>query len=78
MLHRRITLADEEYEQWRAGVPPDPTSSVGQRLELLRNTLEIIGSNPVFGVGTGGFGKAYADRAGGTGSPSRRIRTTRS
>ena len=55
MLHRRITLADEEFEQWRAGVPPDPTSSVGQRLELLRNTLEIIRHNPVFGVGTGGL-----------------------
>jgi O-antigen ligase len=67
MLHRRITLADEEYEQWRAGVPPDPTSSVGQRLELLRNTLEIIGSNKVYGVGTGGFGKAYADRVGAAG-----------
>lgn len=68
MLHRRITLADEEYEQWRAGVPPDPTSSVGQRLEILRNTLEIIGENPVLGVGTGGFRKAYSDRVGGTGA----------
>ena len=68
MLHRRITLADEEFEQWRAGIPPDPTSSVGQRLELLRNTLEIIGRNPVLGVGTGGLGKAYADRVGGTGA----------
>ena len=68
MLHKRITLADEEYQQWRAGVPPAPTSSVGLRLELLRNTLDIIGGNPVFGVGTGGFGKAYADRVGDTGA----------
>ncbi len=66
MLHKRITLADEEFQQWRAGVPPAPTSSVGLRLELLRNTLRIIESNPAIGVGTGGFGKAYADRAGGT------------
>ncbi|MET0682072.1 MAG: O-antigen ligase family protein [Casimicrobiaceae bacterium] len=70
MLHRRITLADEEFAQWRAGVPPDPTSSVGLRLEFLQNTLEIIGANPVLGVGTGGFGKAYADRFGGTGAPA--------
>ena len=35
---------------------------------MLRNTLEIIGDNPVLGVGTGGFGKAYADRVGGTGA----------
>jgi len=68
MLHKRITLADEEYAQWRAGVPPDTTSSVGQRLELLRNTLEIISGNVVFGVGTGGFGRAYADRVGGAGT----------
>ena len=46
MLHRRITLADEEFAQWRAGVPPDPTSSVGLRLEFLQNTLEIIRGEP--------------------------------
>jgi O-antigen ligase len=68
MLHKRITLADEEYQQWRSGVPPAPTSSIGLRLELLRNTLEIIGKNPVFGVGTGGFGQAYADRVGDSGA----------
>ncbi len=78
MLHKRITLADEEYQQWRSGVAPAPTSSVGLRLELLRNTLEIIGDNPVFGVGTGGFGRAYADRvgdpgAGGTHNPHNEI-----
>jgi O-antigen ligase len=70
MLHRRFTLADEEYAQWRAGVPPEPTSSVGLRLEFLQNTLEIIGANPVLGVGTGGFRKAYADRVDGTGAPA--------
>jgi O-antigen ligase len=68
MLHKRITLAGEEYRQWRAGVPPAPTSSIGLRLDLLRNTLDIIGGNPVFGVGTGGFGQAYADRVGGPGA----------
>ena len=68
MLHRRIALADEEFVQWRAGVPPDRTSSVGLRLELLHNTLEIIRRNPVFGVGTGGFGNAYADLVGAKGA----------
>ena len=72
MVHRRFTLADEEFAQWRAGVPPDATSSVGQRLEFLRNTLEIIGKNPALGVGTGGFGKAYADRVAGTGAAGTR------
>lgn len=70
MLHKRITLADEEFAHWRAGVPPEPTSSVGLRLEFLQNTLEIIGANPVLGVGTGGFGRAYADRVDGTGAPA--------
>jgi O-antigen ligase len=68
MLHRRFTLADEEFAQWRAGIPPEPTSSVGLRLEFLANTLEIIGENPLLGVGTGGFGKAYAERVDGTGA----------
>ena len=40
------------------------------RLEFLENTLAIIGRNPVIGVGTGGFGKAYADRVDGTGAPA--------
>jgi O-antigen ligase len=66
MLHRRITLADEEFTQWRAGKPPEPTSSVGLRLEYLENTLDIIARNPAIGVGTGGFGKAYAERVQGT------------
>jgi len=65
-LHKRITLADDEFQQWQAGVPPDLTSSIGQRLEYLRNTLAIIGKHPVLGVGTGGFARAYADQVGGT------------
>ena len=63
MLHKRITLADDELQQWRTGAPPDLRSSIGQRLEILRNTMEVIRDNPVFGVGTGGFGAAYASLA---------------
>jgi len=66
MLHRRITLADEEFAQWRAGVPAEPTSSVGLRLEYLENALDIIARNPAIGGGTGGFAKAYAERVQGT------------
>jgi O-antigen ligase len=78
MLHQRVMLADEEYRQWRAGVPPAPTSSVGLRLELLRDTLEIIDSHPVFGVGTGGLAQAFARRvadpgAGGMHNPHNEI-----
>ena len=34
---------------------------------MIRNTIEVIRDNPVLGVGTGGFGKAYADLANRTG-----------
>ena len=64
MLHKRIALAEDEYQQWRSGERPQSTSSVGLRLEFLRHTLEVIHDHPVLGVGTGGFAKAYADRAG--------------
>jgi len=70
MLHKRFTLADDEYQQWRAGVPPDQSSSVGQRLELLRNTVDVIRDNPVLGVGTGGFAAAYAALASRSGDPA--------
>jgi O-antigen ligase len=53
MLHKRIMLADDELQQWRTGAPPDLRNSIGQRLEILRNTLEVIRDNPVLGVGTG-------------------------
>jgi O-antigen ligase len=67
MLHKRIMLADDELQQWRAGGPIDLKNSIGQRLEMLRNTIEVIRDNPILGVGTGGFGKAYADLANRTG-----------
>jgi hypothetical protein len=77
MLHRRITLADEEFAQWRAGVPrPDVIGRFASRVPA-----EHAGNHPrspVLGVGTGGFGKAYADRFDGTGAPARKIRTMRS
>lgn len=69
MLHKRVTMADDEFQQWRAGVPPDPTSSVGQRMDFLRNTLEIIREHPTLGVGTGGFPTAYATYASRAGDP---------
>lgn len=64
MLHKRVALAKDEFQQWRSGVLPESTNSVGLRLEFLHHTLEIIHDHPMLGVGTGGFAKAYADRAG--------------
>ena len=42
-------------------------SSAGLRLEYYRNTLALIGKNPVFGTGTGSFPAAYAELVQGTG-----------
>ncbi|MBL0703106.1 MAG: O-antigen ligase family protein, partial [Sulfurospirillum sp.] len=36
-----------------------PSTSVGQRLAFLFNSLEIIKENPIFGVGTGDFPQEY-------------------
>lgn len=72
MLHKRYTVADDEFQQWRAGVPAAPTSSVGQRMGFVHNTLDVIRENPVLGVGTGGFAEAYAAKARRTGeAPTR-------
>jgi len=60
----RVDLTTKEAEQWRPNVATD--TSVGQRLEFYRNTLEIVKRQPLLGVGTGGFFKAYEDQVQGT------------
>ncbi len=37
--------------------------SVTPRIEFLQNSLEIVREHPLFGVGTGGFPRAYAEHA---------------
>ncbi len=46
--------------------------SSAQRLEMYGTSLEIIREHPFFGVGTGGFPKAYAERASGNFIPDSR------
>jgi len=60
----RIALMLEEWNTWQPGV--DSQSSMGQRLGYFHNSLLIIRDHPIAGVGTGGFGKAYADKVAGT------------
>lgn len=43
--------------QWKPGAAD--TTSVGQRVEYIRNSARIIAGHP-FGVGTGGFSSAYS------------------
>jgi O-antigen ligase len=63
---QRIDLAISEATN-REHVPV-MGDSVGLRLEFTKNALAIIGDSPVFGVGTGGFPRAYAERVRGTSS----------
>jgi len=66
-FHSRITKAASEFSQWRPDQLASVGDSVGLRMEWYKNSLEIIGDHPVFGVGTGGFSKAYAEKIKGTG-----------
>lgn len=60
-LKQRVGKVADEVAAWRKD-ESSPTSS-GQRLDYYTNTLAIIRGNPVIGVGTGGFEKAYAGQA---------------
>jgi O-antigen ligase len=66
-FHTRITKAANEFSQWRPDQLAPVGDSVGLRMEWYKNSLEIIRGNPVFGVGTGGFRQAYAEKIKGTG-----------
>jgi O-antigen ligase len=67
----RVDRALQEYSAWTTGDPSleiTPRagleqSSIGLRLTFYRETLRIIREHPLAGVGTGGFPKAYAEKA---------------
>ena len=56
VFHDRVEQAREEI----AAFQDNPATSVGQRLLWWQNSAKIISQSPWFGVGTGGFGAAYA------------------
>jgi len=64
-LHQRAALAYREFSAAQPDVAA--TTSVGQRMEFYRNTLEIVRQRPLLGVGTGGFRQAYAEQVRDTG-----------
>jgi len=63
-LNLRFTSAVHEFSEWN----PEQANqtSVGIRLEFYKNSLQIICKNPLFGVGTGGFSKSYAQQVKGS------------
>jgi O-antigen ligase len=56
LVHDRVALGLNEMEH----VEQSPTqTSMGWRLVMWRNAVELIGEHPIFGVGTGSFETAY-------------------
>lgn len=58
-VHVRLSELIQEYGQWQPDRAAGIASATGLRMEFYYNSLKIIGENPLFGVGTGGFRSAY-------------------
>ena len=68
-LQQRVKLVATEIAAWQPGQGSQTSS--GLRMDYYTNSLAIIRDHPVFGVGTGGFEKAYAEKIRNTAmSPS--------
>ncbi|MDH5220479.1 MAG: O-antigen ligase family protein [Betaproteobacteria bacterium] len=65
-LHVRVLATVKEYNDWRAG---KTDRLVNARLEAWSNSVQIVREHPLAGVGTGGFGAAYAKQVEGTSMP---------
>ena len=57
-LYRGAAKVIQEYREWTPG-EAKITESIKQRLDFYRTSLEIVKESPVYGVGTGGFARAY-------------------
>jgi O-antigen ligase len=62
-LHMRTLATIKEYKDWRGG---NVDRVVNARLEAWSNSVQIVRQHPLVGVGTGGFGAAYARQVEGT------------
>jgi len=60
-FQQRLGLA--AGEQASSPISQGAQISTAQRLEFYRTSLAIIRDHPLLGVGTGGFSKAYAEKA---------------
>lgn len=63
-VHVRLSELIQEYGQWQPDRATSIASATGLRMEFYYNSLKIIGENPLFGVGTGGFRSAYQRKVG--------------
>jgi O-antigen ligase len=71
-LHKRAATGVGEAIQWQPGVTTGGDSSIGDRLEFYKRSIDILGAHPLAGVGTGGFAVAYEEEVKGIGvTPTR-------
>jgi len=61
IANKKLTQAYNEAIQVDANINNNIYTSIGVRIMFWRNTLSIIPKYPIFGVGTAGFDKAYAN-----------------
>lgn len=66
-FQERVLKANQEFSGWHEQRAVSVDNSIGLRMEWYKNSLEIIRDHPLFGVGTGGFPKAYAEKTQSTG-----------
>jgi O-antigen ligase len=67
VFHARVSRTAAEFHMWRSGQVPvvAETSEEGGlwvRLAFYQDSLAIVRDSPVFGVGTGGFAPAFAEK----------------
>lgn len=65
IANKKLTQAYNEAIQADANMNSDTYTSIGVRIIFWRNTLHIIPKYLIFGVGTAGFEKAYANEVAG-------------
>jgi hypothetical protein len=62
----RSDIAVHEATHWQARQGENKVSSIGQRFDYYLTSFSIIKKHPLFGVGTGGFPRAYVHEIEGT------------
>lgn len=65
-IQSRIALTIHEAQSWKPMQGNNEASSIGTRMDYYTNTIKVIRSNLILGVGTGGFEAAYAKEIKGT------------
>ncbi|MCZ6480616.1 MAG: O-antigen ligase family protein [candidate division NC10 bacterium] len=67
VFHARLSDTTADFHKWSSGQVPDLSADSEEgglwlRLAFYQNSLAIIRDSPVFGVGTGGFASAFAEK----------------